>query len=96
VKFLLADRPHASVAVAVAPPVASNGTENDTENVPLEDTVVDFDPVTAPLSVTVTVLPGVKFWPLTVMLVDAATVEGGDVKDGDVAGQGFSVGIGLG
>ena len=93
---LLAVRPQASVAVAVALPVASSGTANETENVPPEDTVVDLDPVTAPLSVTVTLLPGVKPWPLTVMLVDAATVAGGWVRTGDVAGHGLTVGVGDG
>jgi hypothetical protein len=60
VKFLDAVRPHASVAVAVAFPVASRETVNETVKVPLEDRVVVFDPVTAPDRVTVTCLPGVK------------------------------------
>src|SRR5262252_3193918 len=68
VKFLEALRPHESVAVAVALPVASNGTVNEAENVPLEVSVTVLDPLTAPLSVTVTCLPGVNPWPLTVML----------------------------
>ena len=80
----------------MALPVASNGTENWTENVPLEATVLDLDPVTAPLSVTAIDLFGVKPWPLTVIVVDAAMLEGGAVSTGDSAGQGLIVGVGEG
>ena len=82
--------------MAVALPVASSGTGNWTEKVPFDATVEDFDPVTAPVSVTVTDLFGVKPWPLTVIVVDAAVVCGGDVSCGDTAGQGLMVGVGEG
>jgi hypothetical protein len=96
VNCLLAVRPQASVAVAVAVPVASRGTVNDTENVPLGETVVALDPDIAPLTVTVTLLPGVNPWPLTMMLEAAATVAGGEVSVGEVVGQGLMVGVGEG